>query len=135
MVTNLNQRIERALDLRAQGYNCAQCVAMVYDDVTGLDPDLLARTTAGLGTGVGGLREVCGAVSAMAIVDSLTGYGSPADKPALYSTVSSDGEKFRSLNGSLVCRELKRPGGKPCPQLIADAVTILYHRFFPGNEE
>ena len=132
---NLNQRIDRALDLRGHGYNCAQCVAMVFDDVTGLDQMLLARTAAGLGTGVGGLREVCGAGSAMAIVEGLTGYQSPADKATLYSTVSADGEKFRSINGSLVCRELKRPGGKPCPALIADAVTILYHRLFPDNEE
>lgn len=130
---NLNQRIERALDLRRQGYNCAQCVAMVFEDITATDPDLLSRFTAGLGTGVGGLREICGAVSAMAIVDSLIGYKSPDDKAELYTTVSADGEKFRSINGSLVCRELKRPGGKPCPQLIADAVTILYKRLIDNE--
>ncbi len=125
---NLNQRIERALELRKQGYNCAQCVAMVFDDITATDPELLSRATAGLGTGVGGLREICGAVSAMAIVDGLVHYHTPADKAALYGTVSNDGEEFRRMNGSLVCRELKRPGGKPCPELIADAITILYNR-------
>lgn len=125
---NLNQRIERALNLRGKGYNCAQCVAMVFDDITATDTELLSRVTAGLGTGVGGLREICGAVSAMAIVDSLISYKTPADKVALYSTIGIDGEKFRRINGSLVCKDLKRPGGKPCQQLIADAVTILYNR-------
>ncbi|MDE6484161.1 MAG: C-GCAxxG-C-C family protein [Duncaniella sp.] len=107
---------------------------MVFDDVTDTDADLLARFTAGLGTGVGGLREICGAVSAMAIVDSLTGYKTPVDKPALYYMVSNDGEEFRRINGSLVCRELKQPGGKPCTDLIADAVTILYKRLLAHAE-
>ena len=134
MVMNLKQRIQCALDLRKQGYNCAQCVAMVFDDVVGTDADVLSRVTAGLGTGVGGLREICGAVSAMAIIDSLAGYKTPADKPALYFMVNNDGEEFRRINGSLVCRELKRPGGKPCPELIADAVTILYKRLLEHAE-
>lgn len=120
--------------LRAEGYNCSQCVAMVFDDVTGEDEQLLARTTAALGGGLAGMREVCGAVTAMGVVDGLTRFHAPSDKKAIYSLASGDAEKFRGINGSIICRELKKPGAKPCQALIADAITILYNRLIAGKE-
>ncbi len=114
--------------LRAEGYNCSQCVAMVFDDLTGVDKQMLARATAALGGGVAGMREVCGAVTAMGVVDGLMQFNCPTDKKAVYSLTSADAGKFRELNGSIICRELKSQGAKPCQSLIADAITILYNR-------
>lgn len=127
MVTDLQSRINRALSLRSEGYNCAQCVAMVFDDVTGQPAELLARVTAGLGSGVAGLQEVCGAVTAMAVVEGLISFKEPQDKKRVYDTVRGYSEQFRHINCGIVCHELKHPGAKPCPYLIVDAVTILHN--------
>lgn len=101
---------------------------MVFDDLTGTDASLLARITASLGGGLAAQREVCGAVTAMGIVEGLMTQGAPADKKAVYATVAGDCGEFREINGSIVCRELKKPGARPCSMLIADAVTILHNR-------
>lgn len=123
----LESRIERAKELHKSGYNCSQCVAMVFDDVTGLDSDTAARMSAGFGGGVGGQREVCGAVSGMAMVIGMCRYDTPACKPSLYKTVQEHCNEFRMANGSIVCGELLKPGRKPCISLIADAITIVHN--------
>ena len=132
MVT-LEKRIDRARRLRKDGYNCAQCVIMVFDDITPLDADSLAPVAAGFGTGIGGMREVCGAVSGMAMITGMTSYTGAAGKPALYGIVRADSEKFAATNGSMICRELKKPGAKPCIDLIIDAITILHNRLTPES--
>lgn len=124
----LEQRIERARRLHAQGYNCSQCVLMVFDDVHGLDPATSARVAAGLGKGVGGCMQTCGTVTGMAIAAGLISYASPADKQRTYADVHTMADEFKSLNGSTLCGELLKPGRKPCMELIADAITILHNR-------
>lgn len=119
MVT-LEERIDNALELRRHGYNCAQCVAMSFDP--GLEV-----VTAGLGTGVGATGHICGCCSAMAIVTSLKSYQGPAGKPALYAGVRECMDRFAALNeGDTDCRDLRRPGRKPCVDLIKDAIKILH---------
>jgi C_GCAxxG_C_C family probable redox protein len=54
-----------------QGYNCAQSTAVAFADDFALDRGWMLRMTAGFGAGMGGLRETCGAVSAMAFVAGL----------------------------------------------------------------
>lgn len=126
MVTDnlsLDQRVERALSLRSKGYNCAQCVAMAFN------PQLEA-VTAGLGTGVAATGHICGAVSAMAVVASSLTYAGPAAKQELYGSIRNHIEQFESLNqGDSDCRDLRKPGRKPCVDLIVDAVTILHRAY------
>lgn len=119
MVT-LEERISNAMSLRQQGYNCAQCVAMTFNP--GLD-----TVTAGLGTGIGATGHICGCCSAMAILTSIKSYKAPADKPQLYSEVRKCIEKFAALNnGDTDCRDLRKPGRKPCTELIKDAIVIMH---------
>lgn len=119
MVT-LEERIDNALQLRKQGYNCAQSVAMVFDKS-------LARATAGLGCGVGSTGNICGAANAMAIIACALSDTEPTDKPANYALVARMIEKFQSLNnGNINCRDLRKPGAKSCVDLIKDAITILH---------
>ncbi|MBR4722027.1 MAG: C-GCAxxG-C-C family protein, partial [Muribaculaceae bacterium] len=54
MNLTLQQRIERARRLHREGYNCAQCVVMVFDDVTGLDETNAAEIAAAMGAGMAG---------------------------------------------------------------------------------
>lgn len=125
MKYTLEERIERARVLHKQGYNCSQCVVMVFDDIHGLNNDDIARVSAGFGGGVGGMRQVCGAVSGMTMITSLVKYAQPSDKPMLYADVKSVADEFKAINGSIVCGELLRPGRKPCIGLIEVAITII----------
>lgn len=131
----LQQRIDKARELHALGYTCAQCVAMSFDDVTAshASQQLLAAITSGFGGGFGGSRETCGAISGMTAVNGLTGFTSSADKRKVYASTASLVEQFKTLNGSVVCRELRVPGAKPCMTLIEDAVTILHNALTPQD--
>lgn len=116
MVEELKQK---ALELRKQGYNCAQCVAMVHN------PEMEAAVAA-LGTGVAATGNICGAANAMAIVAGMKAYSGPAEKQELYAKVRRLIEKFEQRNcGQINCHDLRQPGRKPCTELISDAIEIL----------
>ena len=136
---------EQAIAYFKSGFNCAQSVVMAFGDVTGLSEEEGARLGSSFGGGLGRLREVCGAVSGMAIVAGiLYGYDDPKVPGAAgehYALVQRLVGAFRERNGSVVCRELL--GGaaatsptpdartadyykkRPCVELVADAAEIL----------
>ncbi len=119
MVT-LQERLDNAVALRSKGYNCAQCVAMTFN------PEL-EIPAAGLGTGIAATGHVCGCVTALSMVTSSRSYGGPADKQALYARIRPLIERFAAMNcGDTDCRDLRKPGRKPCLELIKDSVTILH---------
>ena len=136
-------RAEKAMELHKSGYNCAQAVYLAFADLYCMDLDLAARISGPMGGGVGGQREVCGAVSAMALaLGMLYGYSDPADKEtkaALYKRVQDCSAQFREITGSIVCRELlgltkdaaamtgARPnsGKIPCRTLVGLCAAIL----------
>lgn len=120
-----DDRVKRALELRAAGYNCAQCILMAFDDVHCLDPDTAARISAGLGGGIAGQGEVCGAVSVMAMLNGFAAYAGPESKSLTYAGIKSLCGEFTAHNGSLVCRELKKLG-RLCPELIEDSIRITH---------
>lgn len=68
MHMDIEARVRRAEELFHEGYNCSQSVVLAFADLTGVDEALLEKISIGLGSGVGRLREVCGAVSGMAMV-------------------------------------------------------------------
>ena len=113
-------RCEKAAGLFLEGYNCAQAVAVAFSDVTGLSPEFSAKMASSFGGGLGRLREICGAVSGMAMVAGLLyGYDGPEtgeEKKAHYQRVQELAAKFREENGSIVCRDiLKNPPSDPAP--------------------
>ena len=135
-----------AMDCVTQGYNCAQAVVLAFAAETGLNPDDLARLSSSFGGGLGRLREVCGAVSGMAIVAGLLyGYDDPADgqaKAAHYERIQTLAKQFEAENGSIICRELLGLGRKhdaptpearsadfykkrPCRELVGMAAELL----------
>ena len=116
------------------GYNCAQAVALAFEDVLGLDRGTLLKLSSSFGGGMGRLREVCGAVSGMFIVAGLLrGYSAPDDpdgKREHYALIQRLAEKFKQQNGSIICRELlgaKLAATTPTP----DARTPEYYRSRP----
>ena len=127
MEYTLQQRIERALDLRAQGYNCSQCVAMAFDDVTALSTNHMALATAAFGGGIAGTRGTCGTVTGMSLVNGARLNLPLSEKKAIYADTRILIESFVTSNGSVICAELRKPGKKTCAELIIEAVTLMHN--------
>ncbi|MBQ7032351.1 MAG: C_GCAxxG_C_C family protein [Clostridia bacterium] len=95
----------------SEGCNCCQAVLLAFAHETGLDRDVLARLSSSFGAGMGGLGEVCGAVTGMLMVLGADGgYGYPADSNAKAphaAYVREAADTFKEQFGSYLCRELK----------------------------
>ena len=132
-------RAEKAAALFADGCNCSQAVFAAFADEFGLDEALATRLACGLGGGVGRMREVCGAVSAAAMV---LGMRFGPDKAAAYPAIQGFGAAFKAEAGSIVCRELLAGTGattgatpeprtpdyyrkRPCVELVRLAASLL----------
>ena len=140
----LSPRAQEAMELHKAGYNCAQAVYLTFAERYPFNKDTAALIAGPLGGGVGGQHEVCGAVSAMALVLGMVhGYSDPTDKAskmALYRRVQEDSAQFKAVTGSIVCRELlgldksspsptsgerPNPGKIPCRTLVGLCAAIL----------
>ena len=111
MTINIDERVEKARRLfKEGGYNCCQAVVMAYSDLFGINDETAAALSSGFGGGMGRMRVVCGSVSGMVM---LAGLIKPADDPknkewrtANYALVQEMAEEFKSVNGSIICKEL-----------------------------
>lgn len=140
---------ESAVDYFCKGYNCAQSTAAAFAEGSGLDPETVLNMMAGFGGGIGGLREMCGAVSGMVFALGLAnGSYDPHDnaaKTALYENVRGAVEEFRAKFGTTNCKELLLKAGclpkpepsvrnaeyyakRPCAHFVAEAAEIAAQR-------
>ena len=129
-----------------EGYNCAQAVLLAFCDETGLSLEQAAKLASTFGGGMGRMREVCGAVSAMFMIEGLLrGYDDPKakeEKAAVYARVRELADRFREQNHSIICRELlidteTTTGGvpeertkeyyerRPCGCYVEDAAELI----------
>lgn len=137
---------DEACRLFAEGYNCAQAVFTAFTDVTGMDRALAVRLSSSFGAGMGRMREVCGACSAMFMVAGIV-YG-PAEicpdteKAEHYKRIQQLAAEFRAEHQTIICRELlkglavtdtpvpeKRTAqyykARPCIRFVETAARIL----------
>ena len=111
----------RAKENFQSGYSCAQAVFLACTEDMGLDTETRARLASSFGGGMGGMRQVCGAVSGMLMVAGLLyGYDDPGEndvnKKAHYRLVQNLAGQFREKIGSIICREiLDNPPSDPNP--------------------
>ncbi|MHC4630378.1 MAG: C-GCAxxG-C-C family protein [Planctomycetota bacterium] len=144
----MDTKVEQAVSLFKQGYNCSQACSQAILAAYAEHPDLRRKTALKLACGFGGgmrMAETCGAVTGAFMVIGLK-YG-PADaedknaKEKTYELVREFAEKFNSRNGSVICKELlgcdisTREGAKIakennlcsslCPKMIRDAAEII----------
>lgn len=127
-MNDIEKRQEYAIDLRNQGYNCAQCVLMSLSKHIGLDETLAARMSASYGTGFGGTGEMCGAISILGIAEGMMTPGSePQDKAAAMWRTKAMLEKFSEENGGrFLCRDLKgKEDTRKCPDLIKQTIRMF----------
>jgi C_GCAxxG_C_C family probable redox protein len=133
-----------AADLFRQGCACSQAILAVYGQPLGLSRDLAMRLAAGF---AGGMRmgETCGAVTGALMVLGLRHASvdceTPAGRKTVYDRTVEFVDRFKSRNGSVVCRELlgcdiSAPEGMRqaeqqnlfktiCVKMVQDAAAIL----------
>ena len=115
---DLEKRVEKAKRLfKEDGYNCCQAVVLAYNDIFGIDDNTAAALSSGFGGGMGRMREVCGSVSGMILLAGLLKPAcDPSDKVARtgnYALVQEVAGEFKSMNGSIICKELLGLTGGP----------------------
>ena len=109
------------------GYNCVQSVLLAFADKVGLKDEEALRLASSFGGGMGRLREVCGAVSAMFMIAGfLKGYTEPNNdivKANHYKLIQDLATEFKSKHGTIICRELLGLDGtefSPVPSVRTD---------------
>lgn len=141
----IDQRVEKAVALFKQGFNCSQSVVAACADIYGIDEQTALRISASFGGGIGRMRQTCGAACGMFLLAGLeNGSAVPGDaegKKQNYALVQDLAAKFKGENGSLICAELlgiapnpQEPTPearteayyqkRPCAEMVASAVKI-----------
>ena len=142
----MKSRVDEAVKLFESGFNCCQSVFTAYSDIFGFDRETSLKMTSSMGGGIGKMREVCGAVSAMALLAGLKEGNDDPDnqeaKTAIYEKVRELADKFKTENDSIVCRELLKDmaqdtsaapsirtkeyyGKRPCSGFVAYAANLV----------
>ena len=108
----MKSRADCATDRFKEGFNCAQAVFCAYAPLLGIGEEEAMRISTGFGAGMGRQQEVCGAVTgAFMVIGSRHGMADAGDtlaKETTYAQVREFSERFRRLQGSILCRELLR---------------------------
>lgn len=106
----MTTKVEKAVETFSKGFNCAQAVFSTYAPEFGTDERDALRISAGFGSGMARLQEVCGAVTgAFMVIGAKRGNTEAADTAAkgkTYEQVRSFDKQFRELHGTILCREL-----------------------------
>ena len=143
---DIEERVKIAVQNFESGYNCAQSVFLAYSDVFELNLEMAKKMSVSFGGGVGRMREVCGTVSAMAM---LAGFKYPVldlqDQEARtknYAMVQKMSDLFKEKHGTIICRSLlpaaeasqtaPQPSARtaeyyakrPCSKYVEDAARI-----------
>jgi len=129
---------DRAVALFEQGCSCSQSVFGAFASDFGMDAETAMKVSAGLGGGVGRLRETCGCVTGAALVLGMK-YGNAtgsdqAAKGATYTAVQDFAAAFKAENGSVVCRELLAGVPKTTTGGAPEARTAEYYEKRPCKE-
>ena len=110
---DIEERAERAVRNFESGYNCAQSVFLAYADLFGLELGQAKMMSVSFGGGMGRMREVCGTVSATAM---LIGFRYPVEDPSdmeartrNYAMTQKAFALFKERFGTYICRELLPP--------------------------
>ena len=144
---NSSPKAKKAMELFQEGYNCAQAVLGAFAQDMNMDFQQAMMLSSSFGGGMGRMREVCGAVSAMFMVAGLEkGYSDPkasTEKADHYDIIQQLAAKFKAENGSIICRDLlglTKPGPdspvpeertevyykkRPCQLLVGQCAAIL----------
>jgi len=148
----MESRVKQAVDTFESGFNCCQSVFATYADLFGMDRETALRMSCSMGGGVGRMREICGTVSAMALLAGFEcGNTDPENEDAKtynYEKVRSLADAFKEKQGTIICRELlgiqereesaapserteQYYATRPCSKLVACAAQLIEEMLIP----
>ena len=153
----IEERVNKAVGLFKEGYNCSQSVVGAWSDYYDMDEQLLIKLATSFGAGIGRMRETCGAACGMFILAGLetgcTDPTNPSGKSNNYKVIQDLAAKFKECNGSINCgellglREIKEDKishipqertpeyykKRPCVEMVASAARI-YGKFIASKQ-
>jgi C_GCAxxG_C_C family probable redox protein len=101
---------EKAVNHFIEGFNCAEAVLMTFQEVLGLESDIIPRAATAFGGGIGLRGSICGAIMGGVMTIGLKhGRSEAGDTESLkrrYSLALELYERFKKRCGSAVCHEL-----------------------------
>lgn len=107
---NKEERIQKAVALFKEGYNCSQSVVAAYADIYGFSTEQAFRMAASFGGGIGRMRETCGAACGMFLLAGLERSAVEGNdregKAANYALVQELAQHFKQECGALRCADL-----------------------------
>jgi len=141
----METKVEMAVNVFNNGFNCAQAVLTSHCEEYGLSNDIAKKISCGFGGGMGHSNEVCGAVSgAIMLIGLKYGKNKESDNEAkdkTYSFVKNFINAFIKEYGTINCTELlkydlskedemlnARESGifkKVCPLLVKRSVELV----------
>lgn len=136
MKPELEERVQKAVDLFMSGYGCCQSVVAAFADLYGFTEEQALLIGAGFGGGVGRMRMMCGAVSGIVTLvgmkDGQTRGDDREGKAHCYQVVQELLSKSKKENGSLICAELLGiTGPVPLGNFIPDERNAEYYKKRP----
>lgn len=134
----METRVEKTIEKRSKGYNCAQAVACTYCDMVGLDEETMFKLTEAFGLGMGNMEGTCGAVTGACVLAGLMRSSGnlerPDSKAHTYKLSGEIAQQFEEQNGSLICKELKgvETGRmlRSCADCVRDAAALAEQILF-----
>lgn len=131
----MEERIEKAIELFKEGYNCSQAVVTTFADMYGFTNEQALKMSASFGGGIGRMRQTCGAACGLFMLAGLeTGCTEGKDregKEANYKLVQELAEEFRKRNGSIICAELLGLAKTAPTPTTPEARTAEYYKKRP----
>ena len=139
----MKSRISEAVKRHDRKYNCAQAVACTYCDCFGIDEETMFKICEGLGAGMGGRTETCGALSGAVLLAGCKNsdgcLSNPATKGTTYALSKQIVNCFKQKVDKTVCAEIKGIGtGKvicSCQCCIETAAAAVEEILFAGQIE
>ena len=131
----MEKRIEKAVELFKEGYNCSQSVVAAFADMYGFTNEQALKMSASFGGGIGRMRQTCGAACGLFMLAGLeTGCTVGKDREGKennYKVVQALAEEFRKRNGSLICAELLGLSKTAPTPATPEARTAEYYKKRP----
>ena len=132
---NMKERIEMAVSLFKEGFNCSQSVVAAFADKYGFTREQALKMSASFGGGIGRMRETCGAACGLFLLAGLetgaTEGSDSAGKAANYALVQELAEVFKERNGALRCADLLGLSKKEPVVSTPEARTEQYYKKRP----
>ena len=106
----MEERVNLAVSLFKEGFNCSQSVVAAYADLYGFTREQALKMSASFGGGIGRMRQTCGAACGLFMLAGLengcTEGRNKDGKEANYILVQELAEEFKKRNGSIICSHL-----------------------------